>query len=171
MAKKKAGIGEAVLFDGNMHLIVDTMERYAQERKELVTLVIFENPAVKVTGMLEDLRWDAEMGCWYMWGRALAKSDRAVVAELRDRGLLSARRTRNPGNAPAGGEHLNLYKTLFRSREQGFLDAALTQVRSGGDLPGEAVTAVAEYGTVFKQKLSEGYADPDANDSEGEDNG
>ena len=163
---KLAVVGETVLCDGQMHLIVDTMKRWSQKLEELVELVVFENPARKVTGLLSDLRWDDGCSCWYLWGRALAKADRRIVAELRDRALLPARKTRNPGNGPAGGEHLNLYKTLFRDRPAGFWNGALAEVRAGGELSAEAVSAIEDYKKRFKEKLVEGYADPDADDSE-----
>ena len=167
MAKRKANVGETVLCDGQMHLITNIKKRWSDEGGEVVQIVVFENTNRRVTGMFSDLRWDDECNCWYLWGRALAKADRRVVAELRDRGLLPARRTRTPGNAPAGGEHLNLYKSLFRDQPAGFWDGALGAVRSGGDLPAEAVAVIADYGERFKQKLADGYANPDADDSEG----
>ena len=168
MAKRIAQVGEAVLHDGQMHLVVDTIERYSKDRGELVTLVIFENPLRKVTALLEDLRWDDECNCFYSWGRVLAHGDNLVVAELRDRGLLPARKTRNPGNVPAGGEHLNLYKQLFRDRASGFWETALSAVRVGGSLPAVAQAAIKDYGVVFKEKLVDGYADPTFDDSVGE---
>lgn len=167
MTTKKAVVGDVVLFDGESHLIVDTFERYSREKEGLVTLVVFENPKTKVTALYADLRWNADLNSFYMWGRALRKSDRVIVAELRDRGLLPARKTRTPGNPPAGGEHLNLYMTMFRNRPRQFWDAELASVRPGGDLSAEAQGAIEEYKVVFAQPLVDGYADPDANDSEG----
>ncbi len=167
MTTKKAVVGDVVLFDGESHLIIDTFERWSREKEALVTLVVFENPKTKVTAVLSDLRWSADLSSFYMWGRALRKSDRAIVAELRDRGLLPARKTRTPGNPPAGGEHMNLYMTMFRNRPPQFWDAELASVRPGGDLSATAVAAIADYTTTFKQKLVDGYADPDAGDSVG----
>lgn len=168
MTERTAVVGETVLCDGETHLVVDTMKRYSQEQDTLVHLVIFENPNRRVTGVLNDLRWDDDLKSWYLWGRTLAKSDRLVVAELRDRALLPARRTRTPGNPPAGGEHLNLYKTLFKDRLVGFWSVALSAVRSGGALPAEAVEAIEDYKIVFKQRLVNGYAVAYAVDSEEE---
>lgn len=168
MTNRQAVVGDAVLFDGDMHLIVDTMQRWSREQEELVTLVIFENPKTKVTALLVDLRWSDVLNSFYMWGRALRKSDRTIVAELRDRGLLPARKTRTPGNPPAGGEHMNLYLTMFRNRPAQFWDAELASVRPGGDLSAEAVAAIADYTATFKQKLVDGYADPTFDDSVGE---
>ncbi len=165
--KGEAAVGETVLCDGQTHLIVDILKRYSQKRDEFVYIVVFENLDRRVTGLLDDLRWDDDLKSWYLWGRALAKADRAIVAELRDRGLLPARRTRTPGNPPAGGEHLNLYKTMFRGKLAGFWKSVLVTVRQGKDLPGDAMTAVAAYTEVFKQPLADGYAVADANDSEG----
>ncbi len=165
MTTRMAKEGEGVLCDGQMHLITDTFKRYSKDLEALVLLVVFENANRRVTGVFADLRWDGELGNWYLWGRALAKPDRIIVAELRDRALLPARRTRTPGNAPAGGEHLNLYKSLFNGRPRGFWDAALAQVRPGGELPPEAVEAIEDYRVRFKQKLVDGYADVDADDS------
>ena len=165
--KGEAPVGETVLFDGQTYLLVDILKRYSRELDDLVQLVVFENINRRVTAVMNDLRWDDDLNCWYLWGRALAKADRAVVAELRDRGLLPARRTRTPGNPPAGGEHLNLYKTLFLGKPAGFWNSVLVTVRQGQDLPSDAVTAIATYTEVFKQPLIDGYAIVDANDSEG----
>lgn len=163
-----AKVGDAVLFDGDMHLVVDQFKRYSRELDALVGLLVFENTNRKVTILQSDLRWDAADGNWYMWGRSLAKGDRVIVSELRDRGLLPARRTRSPGNGPAGGEHCNLYKALFKNRPAGFWETALAEVRAGGDLPEEAVAAIGDFGVLFRQKLTEGYADPDVDDSQAE---
>lgn len=167
MATKQPATGDAVLFDGQMHLIMGTFKKYSNSEERLVTLVIFENAERKVTGLYDDLRWDADLGHWYMWGRNLAKSDRVLVAHLRDRGLLPARKTRQIGSAPAGGEHKNLHTALFHGRAKGFWEAEVDTIRAGGDLSEEAVAAIADYKVLYAQPLVDGYADPGDNDSEG----
>lgn len=167
MATKEPAIGDTVLCDGQTHLIIRTLKRYSNDEEKLFTLVVFENTERKVTGLLSDLRWDSDLGHWYLWGRCLSKPDRALVAELRDRGLLPARRTRAPGSAPAGGEHLGLYRTLFHGRDTGFWRAAMDRLRAGGGLAEEVLGAIEDYKVVFKKKLVDGYAIVDADDSEG----
>ncbi|KKN22948.1 hypothetical protein LCGC14_0909910 [marine sediment metagenome] len=162
------GVGEPVLRNGEMHLVTDMVKRFSQEDGTPFMLVVYENTAHKVTALASDQRWDDELGCWYSWGVVISKADRAIVAELRDRGLLPCRKTRTPGNPPAGGEHLNLFKALFHLKPAQFWNAAMAEVRKGGDLPVEAQAAVAAYTERYKQPLSEGYADPDADDSVGE---
>ena len=167
MATKTPATGDAVLFLGQMHLIMGTLKRYSNSEEKLFTLVVFENGNRKVTGRFDDRRWDADFGHWYMWGRNLAKADRVMVSELRDRGLLPARKTRQPGSSPAGGEHKNLYAALFHGRAEGFWKGEIDALRAGGDLSEEAAAAVADYKMLYAQQLVDGYADPDANDSEG----
>lgn len=134
---------------------------------------------------LADLRWSDELGAWYLWGRLLGAGrgaqvdaagrvlipaptldERKVVAELRDRGLLPMRATRQPGSVPAGGEHVNLHLALFSKG----IDWAqeLANVRRGEGLSENANAAIADYGERFRKRLTEGYADPDADDSKGE---
>lgn len=156
--KKIPKVGSTVLCDGELCMIRGfAAQKSATNRgmKEIgkfegALLVAYEGPRFFHKGRASDLRYDEELDLFYGWGRILSYEQKAQVIKLRDQGRLPARETRNPGNAPAGGEHMNLYKALF-----------------AGPGPVDKVK-IAAYGKLFKLKLAEGYADPDADDSTGE---
>lgn len=163
-------VGDEVMFEGLAHRIMDMAHgrvRFASE------MMHGAKPRFETIAAVADLRWSEDLQCWYLWGRLLGKGrgdvgidQRAVVSELRDRGLLPARATRRPGQAPAGGEHENLCCALFCkgidwSRE-------LERLRRGAALTEAAQAAVADYASRFQRKLVSGYADPGADDSWGE---
>ena len=160
-------IGDGVLCDGQDHIITNVRQHYSSNTGERADLVVFDNPQRSVTGLFSDLRYDADLDLFYLWGRCLSKAQRVIVAELRDRNVLPARKTRTPGNVPAGGEHLNLWKSLFGpvKRQTGFWEQELGALRSGGVLSPEAQGMVADYQVRFDRKLTEGYAQPDVDDS------
>lgn len=136
-------------------------------------------PRFRVRANLADLRWSDEFEAWYLWGRTLAKGkgriaekagnpdQRRIVAELRDRGLLPGRATRQPGSVPAGGEHENLAMAMFCDTGINW-EQELANVQRGDGLSENAHAAVANYAERFKRPLARGYAEPDANDSKGE---
>jgi hypothetical protein len=148
-ATRQPNIGDSVICDGASFLIVAFHARNAEtfaveETSEgaKALIVTFENPAHLTRCAKRDLRWDDELMSWYLWGRLLSDHQKAQVTGMRDRGEIPARRTRMPGSGPAGGEHLNLYKSLFWR---------------GKDLE--------DYKRRFQEKLTSGFADPDADDS------
>lgn len=100
---------------------------------------------------IHDLRWSEELGAWYMWGRCLSDAQEQQVIRWRDQGLLPARKTRQRASAPAGGEELNLFLALFRDPKRALEDR------------------IDEYKARFSRRLTDGFADPDANDSSEED--
>lgn len=156
--KKIPKVGSTVLCDGELCMIRGfAAQKSATNRsmKEIgkfegALLVAYESARFLHKGRASDLRYDEELDLFYGWGRALSYEQKAQIIRLRDQGKLPARKTRNLGNAPAGGEHLNLYKALFA--EPGPIDDA----------------KIAAYKKLFKLKLVEGYADPDTDDSTGE---
>jgi hypothetical protein len=162
---KEPKIGDPVLCDGRQHLITDRKQRYASETGALVAAVLFEDPQYRVYALERDLRWDAALGSWYLWGRCLSAEQMQVVVTLRDRGHLPARGTRQFGSAPAGGEHLNLYLALFAGKPRGFWTAAVAAAVTGTPLPSDVQGSVADYARRFAAPLPGGYADPDADDS------
>ena len=149
MPNKQPQIGNAVICDGASFLIIGfhtrNLETFAVVETDDPTralVVSFENPAKLVKCAKRDLRWDDELASWYLWGRLLSPKQKAQVIGMRDRGEIPARNTRMPGSAPAGGEHLNLYRALFAKRMD-----------------------VEDYKQRFAGKLSDGFADPNADDS------
>jgi hypothetical protein len=155
-------IGDAVFCDGELLQVTAIRQRYAQETGELVAACSFENAKVRHYALVRELRWDAELGAWHLWGRVLAHDDAVTVRELRDRGLLPSRRTRMPGSAPAGGEHLDLHLALFHGRPRGWLRAELTAYVGGGEFSDEAKKRFAEFEARWHGPHADGYADPDA---------
>lgn len=95
----------------------------------------------------EVIRWDPEIEKFYLWGRALSFEQKQDVIKMRDDGILPARKTRRRGMAPAGGEHMNLWKSLFQIP---------------GPITGEKI---GDYEDRFQHALTEGYAEPDLDDS------
>jgi hypothetical protein len=160
MAKKTPAVGEPVLCDGRMHLITDRQKRYARDTDELIWAVLFEDPQHRVFALERDLRWSEELNAWYLWGRCLAPGDQQAIIELRDRGLLVARTSRTPTNAPAGGEHLDLYLTLVKDQPKGFLMQQLEPVRRGDPPPAALADAAAAFSVRWHGPHSDGYADP-----------
>lgn len=168
---KTPAIGDPVFFEGLSHSIMDV----TGTRVRFVSNLVHETPdgskpRFETFAQLADLKWSDELGAWYLWGRLLGKGrggagadDRAVVAELRDRGILPARSTRRNGQVPAGGEHANLCCTLFRSGVDWRQEVAA--LRRGDGLSEVAKQAVAAYKVKFQAKLADGYAEPGADDS------
>lgn len=131
---------------------------------------------------IADLKWSDDFKAWYMWGRVLGKGrgarnraqgdltgavgedQRQMVVEMRDRGVIPARFTRRSGQAPAGGEHVNLAKCLFHAKGVNW-QQEMANVRRGDGLSDTAKKAVESYKTEFKKPLADGYAAPGANDS------
>lgn len=182
-ATKTPALGDPVFFEGLPHkitLIVGGLVEFSSEKLHEGTTLTRGNvrvpqtqPLFRTSANLADLRWSTELNAWYLWGRLLSKGrggvgtdERLIVAELRDRGLLPARETRPQGSGPAGGEHHNLHAALFRANINWAQE--LANVRRGDGLSANAQAAVTAYGARFKKKLTEGFADPDANDSTGE---
>jgi len=154
-------IGNAVLCDGRLHIVTDRQKRYARDTDEFVYAVLFEDPQFRVFALERDLRWSDELGAWYLWGRCLGPEDQQAIVELRDRGLLVARTSRTPTNAPAGGEHLDLYLTLVKDKPKGFLTQQLEPVRRGNPPPPALLDAAAAFSARWHGPHSDGYADPD----------
>jgi len=117
------------------------------EAFEDALIVVIENKQFRYKLRADDLRWNDELGAFYSWGTLLSDEQKRRVTVMRDAGELPARETRQRGHGPAGGEHLNLYLALFKDRR------SITKER------------IADYRERFAQKLVEGYADPDADDS------
>lgn len=176
-------VGDLVIFEGLKHrvrLLVGDKIEFASERMVTVeemnadgTTRKLVKPNFITAGFLADMRWSDELKGWYIWGRVISKGrggvgidEREIVTELRDIGLLAARPTRMQGVGPAGGEQLNLYLSLFSDSIN--WKQELANVRRGEGLSTNAKRAVADYGERFKRKLVDGFAAPDANDSEGE---
>lgn len=164
-------VGEQVLSDGEMHEIKEIATRYASDTGEKITALMYESERRKLYGLMRDLIFSPELGCWYRWGCCLNAEQYAVVIELRDRGILKARATRTPGNAPAAGEQHNLYLALFHNADHELWPAAMSSIRSGQGIPAEAATRIADLAERFKTKLEYGYADRDADDSWDEEEG
>jgi len=120
---------------------------------------------LKHYGLVRDLVYDSELEAWYLWGRVLSPEQIATVIELRDRGLLKARATRNPGSAPAAGEHHQLYLALFHGADHELWPAAMSSIRTGNGVPKDAAARIANLAKRFTKKLEHGYADRDADDS------
>lgn len=155
-------LGSTVLCDGELCVLNRFLGEKPKSRSlmdvgtyEDAIFIVFEGPlrrhkTAKLEGDVVNLRWDKELEVFYMWGRILSCEQKAKVIDLRDRGKLAARETRNPGNAPAAGEHMNLYKALFA-------------------VPGPIDDArIAAYAELFAAPLTEGYARRDADDSPAE---
>ncbi len=148
-------IGDVVLCDGEFCVIIGFGGIKNPAVRSLKPVQTFEEAigvAFKGSQRLHkmacsQLRYDDELKKWYPWGRALSFEQKAKVIELRDDGQLPARKARRRGMAPAGGEHLNLWKALFST------------IAPIGD------QKIADYTRRFNEPLSEGYAEPDANDS------
>lgn len=196
---KTPAVGDPVLFEGLKHKITAIAGDRVQFASELQhtgtvqkpdgSLATKTQPHLTTVGLLADLKWDAGLGAWYMWGRVLSKGrhincphctvdiggkkqhlgcvrcdDRKVVAALRDEGVLPARKTRQPNAVPAGGEHLNLYKTLFHSGSVNW-QQELGNVKRGEGLTTAAKSHAEKYKAEFVKPLADGYASPGANDS------
>jgi hypothetical protein len=158
-------IGDKVLCDGELCTITELVDRYAHARGALVGGAHYEGAAKSHYGLADDLIYCEVLGAWYLWGRCLAQEQIKIVTELRDRGLAVSRSTRNPGSAPAAGEHHQLYLALFN----GFSWAqALQSISSGKGVPSDAQARLNDLAERFKHKLAHGYADRDANDSQDE---
>jgi hypothetical protein len=154
-------IGDRVLCDGRMHIVTDRQKRYARDTDEFLYAVQFEDPQLRTFALERELRWSTELDAWYLWGRCLSPDDQQAVIELRDRGLLVARTTRTPTNAPAGGEHLDLYLALVQDKPKGFLAQQLAPLRRG-EPPAPALRAAAEaFAARWRGPHSDGYAEPD----------
>lgn len=163
-------IGDTVLCDGRRHTVIDPVPVMGPETAARFLAggkILYEDAQFRIAGSAADLHWDDELGCWYLWGRCLSKADRVLVAELRDRGVLPARRRRMPGSVPAGGEHLELYKALVHGKPAGFMKHELVGVRRGDD-PSPALKAACTAAAKCRKKLAHGYADPNDGDPSGE---
>lgn len=158
-------VGDPVLCDGELCQIREFATRFSGSTGTPVEMVRYEGRRFVHYGTVADLRWDDEAGAWYLWGRCLSHAQARVVIVLRDRGYLPARDTRQPGHAPAGGEHLNLWLSLFKDSAIDWeAEVALAVVKK--PLGPAAAAAIAAYEVRFQSKLARGYADPDADDSE-----
>lgn len=160
-------LGARVVFEGLPHRVT----KIEGGRVVFASDLLHERvPRFETMAEVADLRWSDELGAFYLWGRVLGKGRggvgddfRSVVIELRDREVLPARAKRRQGQAPAGGEHVNLYCALFCagvdwSRE-------LAALRKSEPLSDAAKSAVAAYEKRFRAKLADGYAEPGAGDS------
>lgn len=153
-------IGDAVLCDGRLHRITDKRKRYASETDELIWAVQFDDAQFRVYALERDLRWSVELGAWYLWGRCLSPEDQRAVIELRDRGLLVARTTRQPTHAPAGGEHLDLYCALVRGKPTGWLEGELGPIRRGEVASTALLAAAQAFSSRWHAPHEDGYAEP-----------
>jgi len=176
-------VKDLVLFEGLRHHVAQIgplMVEIVSELKHrgLVTQPdgsskMVEQPRFQTAAFIKDLRWSDELKGWYIWGRSLSKGrggaledQRRLVLEMRDLGLIPARPGRMEGSAPAGGEHLNLHLALFANGINWTQEIA--NVRRGDGLTTKAKSAVESYRKLFREKLTDGYAEPDVNDSYGE---
>lgn len=161
-------VGDKVLCDGETCVVREIVTRFASSTGEKVQALRYESETKKHYGLAKDLLFDAELGSWYLWGRVLSPAQIATVVELRDRGLLKARATRNPGSAPAGGEHHPLYLALFHEADHEVWPAAMSSIRTGSGVPKAAASRIAGFAKRFTKKLPHGYADRGADDSRDE---
>lgn len=172
----KPAVGAPVIFEGLPCRIVALANDRAQFASELShTRESGKTVPRFITEVaVADMRWSDELGSWYLWGRVLSKGrsgiladQRKLVVDLRDRRLIAARfDTRERGSGPAGGEHLNLYCCLFMSGVD--WDAEIARHARGEAMSAKAADCIAKYAVKFAEKLSDGYADPGADDSFGE---
>lgn len=167
-AAQSPQVGERVLCDGEFCEIKELAVRYDSNTGQPVKALRYESDRYRHYGKVADLLFCPDLNCWYLWGRCLSPQQTAVVIELRDRGLLKARATRNPGHAPAAGEHHQLYLALFKGVDHEFWPAALSKIRSGQMIPGDAAARIGDLAERFKHKLPHGYAERDADDSKDE---
>jgi hypothetical protein len=158
-------LGDPVVRNGETHTIIrfggqNKRDEFARgivdvEAFEDAIVVAFENDDFLYKALARDLRWNDDLGAWYSWGTLLSDTQKLRVAIMRDVDELPAREGRRKGSGnqvgdgPAPGEHLNLYLALFHG---------------GGQITDERI---ADYRERYALKLVDGYADPDANDSEG----
>lgn len=148
-------LGSTVICDGELCMVISFAGPKPGSRSlmevgtfEKATHIAFEGKLRLHKADIRDVRYDEELEMFYLWGRLLSFEQKAEIIRLRDQKKLPARVTRNPGNAPAAGEHVNLYKALYW--EPGAINAAKIQ----------------DYEKRYAQPLTEGYARPDADDSD-----
>lgn len=161
-------VGESVLCDGEFCEIKELAQRFDSNTGQPVKALRYESDQYRHYGKVTDLIFCPDLNCWYLWGRCLSPQQTAVVVELRDRGLLKARATRNPGMAPAAGEHHQLYLALFKGVDHEYWPAALSKIRSGQILTDDVAARLGNLAERFKSKLPYGFADRDADDSRDE---
>src|SRR5687767_864474 len=118
-------IGDKVLCDGGIHEVVDPAKHMGEDKAQQFLsagCIMYENKDYRRVGLAADLEWDEEDGHWYLKGRLLSQSDRRLIAEMRDRGVLpSTSKTRKPGDVPMPEEHYDLHKTFCRGKPKGYL--------------------------------------------------
>ena len=178
-------VGDPVFFEGLPHKIAQLTDKGVEFVSELthtrVTPVDQEDPSkgssietiprFRTVANRADLQWSSRYKVWYLWGRLLCKSrggvgdqQRSIVAELRDRGLLAARETRERGQGPAGGEQLGLYYCLFSKPGINWRQE-MANVRRGDGLSENAKASCDEFDSEIKCKF--GFATPDDGDPVG----
>ena len=166
-------VGDAVLYEGQpsriLKIVGDKVEFVSDLRhtREDGTVV----PRFGTIAFLADMLWSSRLSAWYLWGRVLGKGrggvgedQRRVAIELRDRGVVPSRLTRQLGQAPAAGEHHGLYCDLFHAKEVDWKQE-MRNVSLDEGLSDNAKAACAEHRAGFKTKrLNHGFADRDDGD-------
>lgn len=176
-------IGDPVLFEGLPSTIValvrDKVE-FVSELKHTMddgTVV----PRFRTVANLPDMLWSSRLNAWYVWGRVLSKGrgakdregrrgrvdmtgqvgddQRAIVAALRDRGIIPSREGRRMGAAPAAGEQHGLFVDLFADGVVNWKQE-LKKMSYAEGLSDTATSACRKHGQGFKSKrLNHGFAD------------
>lgn len=175
-------IGDPVLFEGLPHRLVALVG----DKVEFVSELMHTRedgsqvPRFRTVANLADMLWSSRLGAWYIWGRVLGKGrgakdregrsgkvdlrgavgedQRALVAQMRDRGVIPSRPGRLVGSAPAAGEQHGLYCDLFA----GAVDwkQELRKLSYAEGLSDTATAACKTHGQGFRSKrLNHGFAD------------
>lgn len=166
-------VGDAVLFEGQpsriLQIIGDKVEFVSDLRhtREDGT----EVPRFGTIAFVADLIWSSRLSAWYLWGRVLGKgrggvgaNQRQIAAQLRDRGVIPSRLTRQFGQVPAAGEQHGLYCDLFHGTDVDW-NQEMRNVSFGEGLSDKAKACCSAHVAGFKTKrLNHGYADPNDGD-------
>jgi hypothetical protein len=170
-AAQTPAVGDPVFFEGLPHKITSVSGNLVEFASDLTHTGPDNNnnivtvPRFRTGANLSDFQWSDELKSWYLWGRVLCKGrggvgmdQRAVVAELRDRGLIPSRPGRERGAAPAGGEQLDLHIALFYNQTNWKQEMA--NVRRGEGLSTQAEKHCVEFHKRAKRRIVEGFAAP-----------